>query len=349
MALARRLSPSRYILSALYGLLLPDEAISPYELKLSQLAFADRMAWGRRVTQQLLVRERPTTVLSLAGKTYNDSLAPALGEEGIELRTPLAGLGLGRRMAVLKAARRIYSRVDLAEALYASLATAAKHGGRSTLREVISARSLPKRGIYIFMDPTEESAIFPGQPRIVRIGTHAVSMKSSSTLRTRLRTHLGQADLGGSHRSSVFRLHIGRALMRAGDFHDPILAWGVGSTASQDQRKAERALEEKVSGYVARLLVSVVEITDNPSPSSLRAITERALIALFTEERRYLETPSPQWLGNHSDKPEISSSGLWNIQHCGKVCDLQAVRLVVGLIDKSVSIIKTTTGTEEIS
>jgi hypothetical protein len=52
---------------------------------------------------------------------------------------------------------------------------------------------------------------------VVRVGTHALTAASSATLWDRLRQHrghLGGRDPGsGNHRASVFRRHVGAALI----------------------------------------------------------------------------------------------------------------------------------------
>ena len=71
----------------------------------------------------------------------------------------------------------------------------------------------PTRGVYFFQEPGEHRKGYQDVPRIVRVGTHAVSANSKATLWNRLRTHRGDRAGDGSHRSSVFRLHVGAALL----------------------------------------------------------------------------------------------------------------------------------------
>jgi hypothetical protein len=72
----------------------------------------------------------------------------------------------------------------------------------------------PGKGVYFFFETGEirrESGI---GPRVVRVGTHALASSSRATLRQRLFQHRGNAgDRGGNHRGSVFRKHVGFALL----------------------------------------------------------------------------------------------------------------------------------------
>lgn len=72
---------------------------------------------------------------------------------------------------------------------------------------------LPARGVYFFREPGEPRPGSPGSHRIVRVGTHPVSANSKSTLWQRLRTHLGTRAGTGNHRGSIFRLHVGAAML----------------------------------------------------------------------------------------------------------------------------------------
>ena len=104
----------------------------------------------------------------------------------------------------------------------------------------------PDRGVYFFREPGETRTVPPYVPRVVRVGTHAVSAGSKSSLWGRLRTHRGGRTGNGNHRSSVFRLHVGAAMLaRDGEL---LPTWGRGSSACQSVRDSEAPLERRVSG-----------------------------------------------------------------------------------------------------
>src|SRR5215207_7564170 len=71
----------------------------------------------------------------------------------------------------------------------------------------------PRRGVYFFTELGEFRSGPPNVLRIVRVGTHAVSAGSKSTLWGRLRAHRGGREGRGNHRGSIFRLHVGHALL----------------------------------------------------------------------------------------------------------------------------------------
>ena len=151
--------------------------------------------------------------------------------------------------------------------------------------------------------------------RCVRVGTHALRA-SSSTLWGRLRAHRG-TPAGGNHRGSVFRLHVGEALLNAGQGDATAAAtWTKGSSAKRPTRDAEAALEYKVSKVIGAMSVLWVDVPDEPGPNSLRGHLERNAIALLSNhDRPPIDPPSPGWLGHHARASEIRSSGLWNVQH----------------------------------
>ena len=91
-----------YILSAKHGLLTPRVLIDPYEQQLADLTPAQRAQWAANVANRLdraepgLARARVT---ALAGRLYVEGLQARLGPR---LELPLAGLGVGERLAWFK-------------------------------------------------------------------------------------------------------------------------------------------------------------------------------------------------------------------------------------------------------
>ena len=85
-------------------------------------------------------------------------------------------------------------------------------GGYRLLRDCTGKSGWPQRGLYFFFDDGELRERSK-QPRVVRVGTHAVTATSKTTLWNRLHTHRGRAGGGGNHRGSIFRRRIGEALI----------------------------------------------------------------------------------------------------------------------------------------
>lgn len=183
----------------------------------------------------------------------------------------------------------------------------------------------PGRGVYFFREPGEYRLTKPNTMRIVRVGTHAVSKNSKSTLWGRLRTHLGTRIGGGNHRGSIFRLHVGAAMLARDGV--PVPTWGVGSSAppalraSVEAQGAEAACERKVSEYIGAMTVLWVDVPDEPGPNSLRAVIERNAIALLSNSFSPIETASANWLGSHSPRDSIRRSTLWNLNHVDQTYD----------------------------
>lgn len=120
----------------------------------------------------------------------------------------------------------------------------------------------------------------------------------------------------GNHRGSVFRRHVGWALLARDGLTHP--TWGVRPSAGRHVVKAERELEERVSAYLARLLVTHVPVLDKPGPDSMRGYVERNAIALLSTSGAAVDTPSDGWLGRHAKAEAIRRSGLWNVRHVGE-------------------------------
>lgn len=218
---------------------------------------------------------------------------------------------------------------------YSLLEALTERYGMHRLGDCTGKMDWPDRGVYFFLDPNEpRGGSLPGRegagdpsfsanglvpPRVVRVGTHAVTAGSSSVLWNRLRQHRGQSTGMGNHRGSVFRKHVGRALLaRDGESHP---TWGVRQTASREVRLSEAQLEMRVSDYLSDLLVVFVPVLDPAGPESLRAFLERNAIALLASQGRRVDSPTAEWLGHYAPARAVSASGLWNVAHVGERVD----------------------------
>lgn len=150
------------------------------------------------------------------------------------------------------------------------------------------------------------------EQRVVRVGTHMVSRDSKATLWNRLRTHRGTYEGGGNHRGSIFRLHVGSAMLARNHNEYCLSTWGTGSTATANIRESERKMEQKVSSYIGRTSVLWLMVPDEPGPRSDRAYIERNCISLLAGPWGPIDLPSRGWLGNHCPNHRVARSGLWN-------------------------------------
>ena len=305
-----------------------DEAIDPYDLTIRQLPEAAKAEWAARVAKTLMSKQRRVAkVLILADDEYAEPLAPLFIERAINLLRPTARLPQSAQLPLLKECHRYLDRIDAVSNLYG---TFDRLNGRSKilpLREALRS-TLPEQGVYFFFDPTEPTRFSDSQCRLVRIGTHAISAGSKATLRDRLRAHLGTSDGFGNHRSTVFWLHVGEALIRRDGLRERFPDWGSGQSSSTAVRENERPLEKMVSEIIGNLLVGFIAIADRSIKTSARSTIERLTIALFTESFQPVEDPTPHWLGLHSQHEIIASTGLWNLRDSNAKTDFKVTKLV---------------------
>ena len=194
----------------------------------------------------------------------------------------------------------------------------ARIGGRRRLAKCRAKMGWPKRGVYFFFEPGEHRADDPASPRVVRVGSHALTVNSKTTLWKRIYQHRGTlAPYGGNHRGSIFRLIVGDALMRRNP-EWAIPGWGNGNTAPRETREAEIPHEARVSDHLGKMTLLFVSVPDAPGPQNARGFIERNAIALLSGCR---DKPSADWLGRHSSREPVRQSGLWNSNHVGEDCD----------------------------
>lgn len=192
-------------------------------------------------------------------------------------------------------------------------------GGWPYLKDCHGRQNWPRRGVYFFLDDHETRETNPQQLRVVRVGTHAVSTGSKSTLWNRLRSHRGTNKGTGNHRGSIFRLHTGMAMQNSPNSNWNVPTWGKGNNAPREVKDTEQELEKAVSTYLGDLPFVWVDIDDEPSALSHRSLVEKNSIILLAGEdgTSPLDKPSSNWLGNYSVRPKIRNSGLWNLDYVG--------------------------------
>ena len=181
-------------------------------------------------------------------------------------------------------------------------------------------KEVPLDGIYFFYEKGETWGHGGDKSRIVRIGR-----SERGNFRSRISEHFlfnekkMRFDYNESKPSdrSIFRKNIGRALLNRES--DPYLEmWNKGFTPRKKRERfghlrdidKEREVEARVTallrtGFSLRFIV--VEAQE------LKKRLEACLIG--TVAQCELCRPSADWLGQHSPKGKISSSGLWQTQH----------------------------------
>ena len=193
-------------------------------------------------------------------------------------------------------------------------------GGYRHLNQATGRSGWPERGVYFFFEEgelREEGRTL----RVVRVGTHAVYIDSKTKLWHRLSQHKGTTGGslpgGGNHRGSVFRRHVGTALLKKGLYPQAVgTTWGQGNTASRQIRTSEYTLELSVSAYIRALPFLWLAVPGEAAATSDRKVIEANAIALLSNYGRSLiDPPSPNWLGRRTADPKIRASGLWNVNH----------------------------------
>lgn len=205
-------------------------------------------------------------------------------------------------------------------------------GGARLLRECSKATGWPSRGVYFFFEQGEfrES----GGLRVVRVGTHAVSAGSTTTLWNRLVTHRGVRDGpnagGGNHRASIFRRHVGEALIKRDRIASPgATTWAKGGSASRAVRAAEHDIETRVSEHIGAMPLLWIEVEDEAGTASDRKRIEANTIALLSNVTyEAVDEASRDWLGRYSSHSAINRSGLWNVDHVDEDYDASFLDLL---------------------
>jgi len=215
----------------------------------------------------------------------------------------------------------------------------AKIGGKRTLGNLSWISDIPLKGVYFLFEPGEYRTDSGTGNRVVRVGTHGLKTGSNSTLRGRLRQHRGniggKAPGGGNHRGSVFRKHVGQALINLNHYpSESSNHWGLGPNASVHVRDLEYPIEIDVSDYLRNMNFFWIEVDDSPGPNSLRGYIERNSIALLSNfEREMIDKPSETWLGYQTKSEMIMRSGLWNVNHVSDEYNSEFLKIFLKIIE----------------
>ncbi len=203
-------------------------------------------------------------------------------------------------------------------------------GGFRQLHDCDGGMPWPMRGVYFFFEEGEQRTESGTGPRVVRVGTHALTTTSKTRLWDRLKQHKGTQSGAGDHRGSIFRLLVGQALLNRDGRRCP--TWGVGRTRGDAARKkhltpaqvqeSETPIEQAVSACIGQMPFLWLPIEDAPGPASQRGLVERNAIALLGNHvHGVLDPASPTSLGQHSDRRKVRISGLWNQNHVDEIYD----------------------------
>ncbi len=217
--------------------------------------------------------------------------------------------------------------------------------GPQKLKNCTGYMDWPNRGVYFFLEPgeTRQSS---DQLRVTRVGTHAVSQGSSTTLWDRLKQHYGTGSgssnhpHGGGHRGSVYRKRVGEAIIEKHSLHDDYPSWDDRWSSIERERSTVRdeeyILERRVSAYIREQPLLWVNLDDEPSADSDRASLEQNALALLSNFDKESSNPrSDCWLGRYSQSRKIRDAGLWNVNHVGERYDPEFLELLATAVSET--------------
>jgi len=191
------------------------------------------------------------------------------------------------------------------------------------LNHTIKRDQLPSSGIYLFFEKGETVHI-DGKihDRFVRVGTH----NKDGNFPGRIRQHYGnKGNLMGNKNGSVFRKHLGGAIMRRENPNDPRLhKWlkQMGLSYADVEEKVSRTLRENFT-----FICFPVDTKEE------RLSLESGLISLLAQYP--LGHPSEEWLGRFAYSPVIQSTGLWNTNETDKKpLDKSQLERIISLMEK---------------
>ncbi|MDE2725627.1 MAG: hypothetical protein OXI59_19830 [Gemmatimonadota bacterium] len=170
-------------------------------------------------------------------------------------------------------------------------------GKKPKLKEFMSVVPADTKGVYFIFETGEYRHRDGCKLRVVRVGSHGFTAKSRSTIWTRLFEHLMP------YGRSVFRDHVRVAMKKRS---------GKSDSLKRDERDE---LERCITRYIGEMPFLWVKIGGADGHRERRDL-ERSSIKLLSA--RGIEGASEswcKWLGMSSNKVEIRSSGLWNVQH----------------------------------
>jgi len=180
-----------------------------------------------------------------------------------------------------------------------------------------SPQRWPAQGVLFFCEDGQDR--LSGSHRVVRVDTHALTQKSTSTLWQRLCSHRGcvsgSRPGGGDHRTSNFRMRVGTALLSR---DHPRGQWPAAVRRGWSERRAgfaardgEYLLEVAVTEHIGGMPFLWLAARDRGD----RALITGNAIALLSGRSGGLDQASAQWLGLSAESEKVRTSGLWNEDH----------------------------------
>ena len=214
-----------FILSAEYGLVGPDEWVSPYERYLPDTSSAYQSAWGMWVTArlELLSGSLAERVIEVhAGSAYITALRHQLEERGAVVLDPLYGLSMGARLAWYgEASSHVLGDADGDAEIIALLLDESSAILPSSFIATGSAET-NRPGLYSWwVDKAGASTLseglgLPVGPGLIYAGlAGATRWPSGTRSNSSLWLRIAKMHLAGSHEFSTFRRTLGAVIASA--------------------------------------------------------------------------------------------------------------------------------------
>lgn len=214
-----------FILSAEYGLIAPDEWVSPYERYLPDTPAAYQSAWGIWVGARLELLQGPLAgrvVEVHAGSAYIAALREQLEGRGAVVLDPLKGLSMGARLAWY--GERRLPEVDHAVADSEVIELLLDKSAAVLPDDFLAAgsRAANRPGLYSWWvdelgaAKLSEGLSLPLEPGLIYAGlAGATRWPSGTRSKSSLWLRIATMHLAGSHEFSTFRRTIGAILASA--------------------------------------------------------------------------------------------------------------------------------------
>lgn len=227
------------ILSALHGVVAPDDVLAPYDMALKDQSAGYRRQWGKRVVAELATRGLLVagSVLEVhAGAAYVDAIATDVAARGARLIQPLAGLRMGEQLAWYGRSRRSAAATPrLADSVADAIAYLGTAINARPCRDFPWGRAdLESAGLYSWwVDAAGAAALSRGlgqpiAPGLIYAGLAGATSPGRPSAASTLRSRIGSNHLRGGIHASTWRRSLAAVLrddlgldVAAGDLDPP--------------------------------------------------------------------------------------------------------------------------------
>ncbi|MDD2319446.1 MAG: hypothetical protein PHO83_05270 [Geobacteraceae bacterium] len=315
LEIAKSYADKIYVVSAKHSLLDLNDVIEPYEHTIASESYEYKRSWANDICLNLSNEfEANSKLIFLIGKEYSEQIRGNICLNKFNTYFPFKDSDDNYKKNWLNQARPNSTKSIHLDQFYSIVHELAENSnGYVPFGSFSVNSSFPQKGVYLFFEKNEYRLFHQNKLRVTRVGTHAVSKGSKSALWTRLRTHKGTSEGKGNHRSSIFRLHVGSALINKLALSSD--SWGNGQSATKAIRSSEENIETMVSNYISQMFFLWLNVPGDSFANNDRAYIEKNIIALLAGPSGPIDVGSENWLGFNSANNAIPKSSLWNVNY----------------------------------